>query len=72
MGAADDPGHAKVSDATRACERRDGAVHAGAGRGPTSDEAAAAERAGPVTDRTREAYRSYVFRAALVRGSGRI
>lgn len=72
MGAAEEPGHARVSDATRACERRDGAVRAGAGRGPTPEEARAAERAGPVTDRTREAYRAYTFRAALVRGSGRI
>ncbi len=72
MGVDDDPGYTKVTDATRAFEREDEQVFRGAGRGPTRDEAAAAERAGPVSERAREAYRSFVFRGAHVPGEGRV
>jgi len=72
MGAEDDPGYDKVTDETRRFELQDEQVFAGAGRGPTAQEAAAAERAGPVAERTREAYRSYLDRGAHVEGEGRI
>jgi hypothetical protein len=72
MGVEDDPGYDKVTDATRSFEQRDEQVFSGAGRGPTAEEAAAAERSGPPSERTRDAYRSYVFRAAHARGEGRI
>ncbi len=72
MGVEDDPGYDKVTDATRAFELQDEQVFAGAGRGPTPAEEAAAERSGPASDRTREAYRDMVFRGANQRGEGRI
>ena len=58
MGGAEDPGYDLVTDRTRAFEREDAQVFRGAGRGPTSEEAAAAERAAPLVVRAREAYRS--------------
>ena len=71
MGGADDPGYDRVTDRTRAFERED-AQSSAARRGPTSGEVAAAERAAPLSVRTREAYRSYVFRPAHAPGEGRI
>jgi hypothetical protein len=68
----DDPGNRWVTDRTRQFELEDEQVFSGAGRGPTPAEEAAAERAAPVTDRTREAYRSMVFRGAHQRGEGRL
>ncbi|HEX6418167.1 MAG TPA: hypothetical protein VFZ77_06715 [Acidimicrobiales bacterium] len=72
MGRTDDPGYDKVTDATRAFEIEDQQVFAGAGRGPTPREEEAAERAGPVSDRTRSAYREMTFRGANQLGEGRI
>ena len=72
MGVEDDPGYDKVTDATRTFELEDEQVFSGAGRGPTPAEAAAAERAGPVSDHTREAYKGMAFRGANQRGEGRI
>jgi hypothetical protein len=72
MGADDDPGYDKVTDATRTFALRDAQVFSGAGRGPTPAETAAAERAAPVGDHTREAYKGMVFRGATQRGEGRI
>lgn len=68
----DDPGNRWVTDATRQFELEDEQVFAGAGRGPTPAEEAAAERAGPVKDRTREAYKAMVFRGANQQGEGRL
>lgn len=72
MGHTDDPGDDKVSDATRRFEEEDEQVFPGAGRGPTPHEEAAAERAAPVTERTRSAYRGMTDRGAYQRGEGRI
>ena len=72
MGVEDDPGYDKVTDATRTFELEDEQVFPGAGRGPTPDEAAAAERAAPVTDHTREAYKEMLYRGAHQQGEGRI
>ena len=68
----EDPGRRFVSDITRQFELEDERVAAGAGRGPTPAEEAAAERAAPVSERTREAYRAMAFRGANNRGEGRI
>jgi hypothetical protein len=68
----EDPGRRFVSDITRQFELEDEQVFARAGRGPTPAEEAAAERAGPVADHTREAYREMAFRGANQRGEGRI
>jgi hypothetical protein len=72
MGKADDPGYDKVTDETRAFELKDEQVFPGAGRGPTPDEAAAAERAQPVSDRTRSSYKEMLDRGAHQQGEGRI
>jgi hypothetical protein len=68
----DDPGTRLVTELTRRFELEDQQVFAGAGRGPTPAEEAAAERAAPVSDRTREAYKAMVFRGANQQGEGRL
>jgi hypothetical protein len=72
MGDSEDPGDEKVTEATRTFEREDAQVFAGAGRGPTAEEAAAAERSGPVAEHTRQAYMEMAWRGANQRGEGRI
>lgn len=72
MGSIDDPGYDKVSDLTREFELVDEQVFAGAGRGPTPAEEAAAEKAPPVSERTRQAYKEMVWRGAHQRGEGRL
>ena len=72
MASRDDPGYEKVSDRTRAFQRVDEQVAAGAGRGPTAAEAAAADTAPPVSERTREAYKEMVWRGAHQCGEGRL
>jgi hypothetical protein len=72
MGYEDDPGSHLVSDRTRQFELQDQQVFSGAGRGPTPAEAAAAERAAPVAEHTRQAYKEMVDRGAHTRGEGRI
>lgn len=72
MGPQNDPGYDKVSDLTRQFEQEDGQVVAGAGRGPTPAEEAAADQAPPVSERTRQAYKEMVWRGAHQQGEGRI
>jgi hypothetical protein len=72
MGIERDPGYDKVTDETRKFEQQDEQVFPGAGRGPTPDEAAAAERAALVSEHTREAYREMLDRGAHQQGEGRI
>jgi hypothetical protein len=72
MGNVDEPGYDKVTDETRRFEEEDEQVFSGAGRGPTAAEEAAAERAAPVSERTRIAYREMIDRGAQHRGEGRI
>ena len=67
-----EPGQDRVSDATREFQRIDERVTAGAGRGPTPAEAAAAERTPPLADHTREAYRDMAWKGATQEGSGRV
>lgn len=67
-----EPGTELVTAATRTFEAEDAQVFRGAGRGPTADEEAAAERNGPFAATTREAYREMIFRGATQRGEGRI
>jgi hypothetical protein len=72
MGLEDDPGYDQVSDLTRRFELEDEQVFPGAGRGPTPEEAAAAERLAAVADTTRQAYEEMVDRGAHQRGEGRL
>ena len=72
MTTTEDPGYDRVSEETRRFQRIDEQVVAGAGRGPTPAEAAAAEHAPPVSERTREAYREMVWRGATQQGAGRL
>ena len=72
MGKQDDPGDDRVTALTRRFEVEDEQVFAGAGRGPTPDEEAAAERARPVSERTRQAYLEMIYRGAHQQGEGRI
>ena len=67
-----EPGTEKVSAATRAFEVEDAQMFSGAGRGPTPDEAAAAERAGPVTQSSADAYKEMIARGASQQGEGRL
>ncbi len=67
----DEPGIDKVTSATRRVEVEDARVFRGAGRGPTPEEEAAAERAGPVALSAVDAYREMTFRGATQRGEGR-
>lgn len=68
----DDPGYDEVSDRTRAFARIDEQVVAGAGRGPTPAEETAADKAPPVAEHTRQAYKEMVWRGATQRGAGRL
>jgi hypothetical protein len=72
MAHPDDPGYDKVTEATRQFELIDEQVFPGAGRGPTPAEAAAADLAPPVSERTRQAYKEMVWRGAHQRGEGRL
>jgi|RhiMethySRZTD1v2_1073278.scaffolds.fasta_scaffold01058_33 hypothetical protein len=73
MGKEQDPGDGNVSDETRTFEEGDDEqVTAGADRAPTPDEEAAAERAEPLTEQNREAYRDMAERGADQQGEGRI
>jgi hypothetical protein len=72
MGHDEEPGHHLVTDITRRFELEDQQVFPGAGRGPTAAEAAAAERARPVTERNRRAYRNMVLHGKSQQGEGRI
>lgn len=67
-----EPGTELVTAATRAFETEDAQVFRGAGRGPTPEEEAAAERHGSFAESTREAYREMIFRGATQRGEGRL
>jgi len=72
MSSEQDPGYDKVTRQTREFARIDEQVFRGAGRGPTAAEAAAAEHAPPVKERTRQAYKEMVWRGAHQRGEGRL
>jgi len=72
MSTDQEPGFDRVSNETREFQRIDEQVTAGAGRGPTPAEAAAAEQAPPVADHTREAYRDMVWKGITQVGAGRI
>ncbi|HEX6392820.1 MAG TPA: hypothetical protein VFZ97_05225 [Acidimicrobiales bacterium] len=72
IGRQSDPGDGLVSAATRAFELEDEQVFSGAGRGPTPDEAAAAERYGPASERTVDSYREMMERGSHQAGEGRL
>lgn len=61
-----------VSVATRAFELEDEQVFAGAGRGPTPEEVAAAESYGPVSERVVHHYREMLDIGSHQAGEGRI
>jgi hypothetical protein len=67
-----EPGTEKVTAATRTFEVEDAQVFRGAGRGPTPDEEAAAERADGVAPSTAEAYKEMIYRGATQQGEGRL
>jgi hypothetical protein len=67
----EEPGADKVTEMTRVFEIKDAQVFRGAGRGPTPDEEAAAERWGPCSPSTARAYREMLDRGAWQRGEGR-
>ena len=62
---------ARVSDATRQEERREAHLTADAGRGPTPEEAEAAER-NDVDPEVARTNKEAVERGAKVRGEGRV
>ena len=66
-----EPGADKVDERTRRFEIEDATVFRGAGRGPTPEEEAAAERWGSFAPSTREAYREMLDRGAWQQGEGR-
>lgn len=67
-----EPGTDKVTPATRIFEIEDAQVFRGAGRGPTPEEEAAAERAGSVPPSTADAYKEMTYRGLTQRGEGRL
>lgn len=67
-----DTGDRLVTAATRAFELEDEQVFSGAGRGPTPDEAAAAERYGPPSERTADSYREMAELGTHQAGEGRV
>lgn len=66
-----EPGADKVAETTRVFEIEDARMFRGAGRGPTPDEEAAAERWGTVRPSTVSAYREMLDRGAWQQGEGR-
>ena len=62
----------RPSEATRATEREDALVHAEPDDAPTSDEEAAAERAGEPDEKSAQAYKEAIERGAREKGEGRI
>lgn len=66
-----EPGADKVAEATRTFEIEDARVFRGAGRGPTPDEEAAAERRSSLAPSVGRAYREMLDRGAWQRGEGR-
>ncbi|MBW3620481.1 MAG: hypothetical protein KY461_09565 [Actinobacteria bacterium] len=66
------PESAKLDAATRAAEAVDARKEPSAGRGPTEDEAAAAERAAPVDPEVAETYQDQLERGAEQEGEGAI
>ena len=62
----------KITDATRESERKDAKAAHGAPQTPTAEESAAADRHGPASDETKEAYKDYVETAKDAPGEGRI
>lgn len=69
---ASDPGERFVSAATRLFELEDEQVFSGAGRGPTPDEAAAAESNGPASERVVDSYKDMMERGRRQAGEGRL
>jgi len=67
-----EPGAERVTEKTRITEMEDAQVFRGAGRGPTPDEEAAAERWGTFSASTASAYREMLDRGAWQRGEGRL
>jgi hypothetical protein len=67
-----DPSSSLVSAATRAFELEDEQVFSGAGRGPTPDEAAAADSYGPASERVVDSYREMAERGVRQAGEGRL
>jgi len=62
-----------VSDATKAEQAQEATEHAEAGRGPTPEEEAAAERsAGSATESVKKANKEATKRGANVQGEGEI
>jgi hypothetical protein len=66
-----EPGDDKVAEETRVFEIEDARMFRGAGRGPTPDEEAAAERWGTFAPSTVSAYREMLDRGAWQQGEGR-
>lgn len=66
-----EPGADKVNEATRMFQIRDACVFRGAGRGPTPEEEAAADRWGGCSPSTASAYSEMLDRGACQRGEGR-
>jgi hypothetical protein len=67
-----EPGDSAVSEEPRAFEQQDEQVEPGPDREREPDEEAAADRAGPVEEHTRQAYEEMAKRGAAQEGEGRI
>jgi hypothetical protein len=68
----DDPSDDLVSDATRAEEEREAAEKPDPGRGPTPEEAAAADRSKDLDEGVAQAEKEANERGANVKGEGQI
>jgi hypothetical protein len=67
----EEPGADKVAERTRVIEIEDARVFRGAGRGPTPEEEAAAERWGTFAPSTARAYQEMLHRGPWRQGEGR-
>jgi hypothetical protein len=66
------PESAKLDAATRAADAVDARKEPSAGRGPTDEEAAAAERAAPADPAVAETYQDQIERGAAQEGEGAV
>jgi hypothetical protein len=62
----------RISDATKEADRRDAQAEHGAPQVPTAAESEAADRHGPASEETKEAYEEYLDTAANAKGEGRL
>ncbi|CAN5851923.1 hypothetical protein BH24ACT3_BH24ACT3_17660 [soil metagenome] len=67
-----DPTDDKVSETTRDEEQREATIPSDAGRGPTEEEEAAADRSAPASEEVKENYEDFLEKGADVKGEGEV